>query len=663
MANVIRKATNTVGVRVKSKNLIAEFFENCTLDYFKKRYYEGFYAEHMTAVKSGVSLFVANTNHVILHAPTQSGKTSVMTLLYNVINESYIREILGVKNVIYLTGDNQYELSEQSMKDFRQHCHMTNYPLRLSGKKPLKENEFMSTLREWSTKSKTPFIMIKNSDCKKFKNIRGFSLENTLIMVDESHYGTKLINSQVNQLLHEFGKDFSGDPKKLVKHNTYILSVSATPYNEEYADKVNNGKELLKGIVYYQPGKGYIGFRDLHLKGMIKGLKDNSIVTNEGKFKDFLKAQREKMDKIYEETNQRHAIIVRMQGKKTLLSKLGENGIKKIAQKYGFKINVVDYRSGQKIDYDSAYDEIRYNQFEDGENIMVIVRQGFSYGIRIPNDVKPLISTIYDYRPSIGDTTTDSTEQGLLGRMTGYHPYGISKYLEIHIAIEHLDGLVNYHIQFPPAETPNPSRKKGGIVECTFEEWDTAAYEATDKKTKEKVKQSHIVCWNNDNRRPLIFNGEIVDSFFEKHKEFPYDDLFSDKVKEGTLTPIAEVFNKEVLGGRFETPIIDSRRHTNKGSLGDNIANNLGYVSETISSGRRWTWRTPENANKEGWAFVIDIRKAKGKKGIEIRIPYGRIGFAKDAKEYKQRKNYKGYDKFDKPNKVDIPEYVLAAQE
>ena len=39
MTNMVRKAANTVGVRVKSKNVIAEFFENCTLDYFKKRYY------------------------------------------------------------------------------------------------------------------------------------------------------------------------------------------------------------------------------------------------------------------------------------------------------------------------------------------------------------------------------------------------------------------------------------------------------------------------------------------------------------------------------------------------------------------------------------------------------------------------------------------------
>ena len=82
-------------------------------------------------------------------------------------------------------------------------------------------------------------------------------------------------------------------------------------------------------------------------------------------------------------------------------------------------------------------------------------------------------------------------------------------------------------------------------------------------------------------------------------------------------------------------------------------------LAPILSNASRKKWRTLENAeaNKEGWGCVVDIRKAKGKKGIEIRIPWGHIGFSKDVKEYKQRKNYKGYQK------VDIPEYVLAAQE
>ena len=655
MANIIRKTANTVAVKTAQKNIIGDFFVKCSLGYFQKKYYSGFYKEHYDASKLIIMVYADKTNprknHVILYAPTQSGKTTDMTLLYNMINESFIKEILGIKRVIYLTGDNQFELSEQSMDRFRDQCNFYNSPIRLSGSNPCKTEDFVTLEKEWLKGGKIPFIMIKNSDCKKFQNVDGFSLNNTLIMIDESHYGTKDIDSQVNKLLQNFGKDFSGDPVKLAKHNTYILSVSATPYNEMYADKVNNKGNLLKGIVHYKPGKGYIGFSYLYKNGNVEGLKDNSDVTDETKFKKFLKAQREKMDAIFEETGQKHAIIMRMQGKKTLLTEHGEKGLEKIVSKYGFKLKVVDCNAPKKkIDYDIAYKEIKYSQFDGGKNVLIIVKQGFSYGISIPDDIKPLISTIYDYRPSFSNATTDSTEQGLLGRMTGYHPKGLSKHLKIYISNEHLEALWGYHVHIPPSESPMPSKKRGAAIKCTFEEWDDAVYKPTDKKTAEQVKKDHIVLWNNPDLKPLVFKGVDVDAFFKRHPEFDYEKLLSkDALGSSTfLTPIENAFNKELLHGRFDEKLrVDGRRQ-----IGDNGQNNqrasaLGYVSPIIGSYSRREWKNPENAGKEGWAFVIDIRNCNGKKGIEIRIPYGTIGFSKDVTELKSRPICDGYKKIE----------------
>lgn len=653
MANIIRKAANTVAVKTQGENIISAFFKNCSLSYFQQKYYNGFYGEHYDAVKAIISVFAdLHKNHVILHAPTQSGKTTVMSMLYNVVSESFMRDILGIKRVIYMTGDNQIALSDQNMERFCNHCHFTDFPIRLSGKVNCKAEDFSDTEDKWLKKNRIPFIMIKNQDCRKFKGILG-SLNNTLIMLDESHYGTKEINSQVNKLLQNFGKDFSGDPKKLVKHNTYILSVSATPYNEEYADKVNNGENLLKGIVYYKVGKGYIGFSDLYNRGMVEGKKNNTDITDIDKFKEFLKSQREKMDAIYNETKKRCAIIMRMQGTKTVLTEHGEKGLSKITDEYGFKLNVLESKGIKNIDYDGAYKQIEYSQFEGGENALIVVKQGFSYGISIPDDIKPLIATIYDYRPSFANTTTDSTEQGLLGRMTGYHPNELNKHLKIYISEEHLDGLWGYHIHIPPSDSPMPSKKRGGKEECEFDEWDNATYHATDKKTKEEVKVSYIELWNNDKRKPLIFNGETVDSFFNKHDDFNYDELFDTKgrAKVGTIAPIADAFNKEVLKGRFDIGLlVDARRHVGNNSESDKISAALGYVTPILSNASRKGWRTVENgkSHKEGWAFVIDIRKRNGKKGIEIRIPYGHIGFSKDVKEYKVRQNCKGYQKYQK---------------
>jgi hypothetical protein len=650
MANIIRKAANTVAVKTQNENIISAFFSKCSLNYFQKKYYEGFKVEHYNAAKDIIHVFVnLGINHVILHAPTQSGKTTVMTQLYNVVNESEsflaIKKYLGIKRVIYLTGDNQCELSEQSMDRFRIQCQLPNPPIRLSGSNPCKVDEFDALEKAWSKSGKTPFIMVKNGDCKKFREkLKDFTLNNTLVMIDESHYGTKFIDSQLNKFLQEFGKDLSGDPRKLRKTNTYILSVSATPYNEEFADKINNNGDLLKGIVHYKPGSGYIGFSNLYKKGMIKGLKGNSYVTEKQIFIKFLKEQREKMDKIYVETNDRHAVIMRMQGKKTLLTELGKKELSMAAEKYGFNLMIVDCKNSNKrnIDYENAYKEIKYSQFDGGRNVLVVVKQGFSYGISIPDDIKPLISTIYDYRPTYSDTTTDSTEQGLLGRMTGYHPNGLSKYLMIYIAEEHLDGLCHYHCEYPPAESPNPSTQKGRKEKCSEEEWNNGQYK------NDTDKRNHIVLWNNKDLRPLVFNGKIVDDFFARHPEFDYDRLFSktNTSSSSFLTEILTAFNHEILNDRFDdNKRVDARRQVGNNSVGDKVSATLGFVTPILSNSSRYGWRVKENAGKEGWAFVVDITKAKGKKDIEIRIPHGTIGFAKDTLTYKERKNYNGYQK------------------
>ena len=653
---IIRKTTNTVAVSVKDGNIFGDFFKKCSLNYFVEKYSDKFKKEHYDAIKDIIHVFAdLRKNHVILHAPTQSGKTTVMTLLYNIVNEceSYLtlKKFLGIKKVIYLTGDNQCELSEQSMTRFREQCKLSMPPIRLSGKNPCSVDEFPNLVKEWVKSGKTPFIMVKNGDCKKFREkLKDFNLNNTLIMVDESHYGTKEIESQVNKFFHEFGKDFSGDPKKLSKTNTYILSVSATPYNEEFADKINNDGDLLKGIVHYKVGKGYIGFAKMYKEGIIKGVNGNSQITEKTEFVKFLKGQREKMDKIFEETNgQRHAVIMRMQGKKTLITKLGKEELSKIANRYGFKLMLVDCKNTsnkKNIDYDNAYSEIEYSQFPSGKNILIIVKQGFSYGITIPDKIKPLISTIYDFRPSFSNSTTDSTEQGLLGRMTGYHPNGLSKYLKIYISEEHLNGLYGYHCKYPPTESPMPSTKKGGKVKCSFEEWNDGVYE------NDKDKNNHIELWNNDKLKPLIFRGKEVDEFFKKHTEFDIDKLLS-KEKMNTyrfMTPIVTAFNKEFLNNRFDDKLrVDTRRQIGEETSSDKIAKNLGFVNPIVSSLSRSDWRDKDNAGKEGWAFVIDITKANGKKGIEIRVPYGTIGFSKDIAVYntKKRKNWSGYQEME----------------
>lgn len=97
MANIIRKATNTVAVSLSEENVLSSFFTKYTLDYFVKKYSDKYMIEHYNAVKNIITSIVEHKqNHIILEAPTQSGKTTVMTLLYLICNDSFIRTKLGI---------------------------------------------------------------------------------------------------------------------------------------------------------------------------------------------------------------------------------------------------------------------------------------------------------------------------------------------------------------------------------------------------------------------------------------------------------------------------------------------------------------------------------------------------------------------------------------
>lgn len=666
-ANPIRKAVTTYSIKNGGKKakgiafVVWEFFNQHTLNYFQKKYYSKFYKEHYDAVEDIINVYLGKEiRHVILQADCQSGKTTVMGLLYDIINEreSSLARYLKIKMVIYLTGDNQVELSNHNMGEFREMGKMYDAPIRLSGSNACKPKEYPNKLKEWKEIDKTPFVMIRNSDCKKFREkVEGFTLDNTLIMVDESHYGTREMYSQLNKLFHSYGIDFSGDIKKLKKINSYILSVSATPYNEKYASKTSNEADLSKGIVHYKAGEGYAGFVKFNELNMVKGLNNNEIITDKDRFIDFLKAQRKKLDKIYKEKGEKHAVIMRMQGSKALISekKLGEEELSRIASKYGFKLMAIDSKRG-KIDYKNAYAEIDYNQDEKCRNILIIIKEAYSYGIVIPQKYKMLISTVYDFRPS---ELSDNTEQGLLGRMSGYYKNGLNKYLDIYISNDHLQSLINY--SEGKIDMPKPIKVKGSTVKCSFEEWDNATY--TPRKIRgvevslEDEKKFHIQCLNNSEGKPLVCKGKNVDDFFSKLTEEEFEKLSNPSTRGQFLKPIYVKFNKDVLDGRFDMKlVIDSRRQFGDDGMNNTICSKLGYSTPILSNTGKFDWRTVENAifGKIGSAFIFDFRNAKGRKGIEVRVAYGPIGFTKDETEYKERPIYNGYQNFDNFKKSEL---------
>ena len=99
-----------------------------------------------------------------------------------------------------------------------------------------------------------------------------------LIVVDESHLvsGT---NQTLNQFLMKHGLSMAGTTDKMIREETYLLSVDATPYAEESAMSYGNSNPKFRVVL--QNGDGYYGIKDYHRDGLLN--KTFCLSSTEGK--------------------------------------------------------------------------------------------------------------------------------------------------------------------------------------------------------------------------------------------------------------------------------------------------------------------------------------------------------------------------------------------
>ena len=122
--------------------------------------------------KEIIEHYLNNEHYGILKAKTQSGKTGVIMAVINILNQySSIIYKLKIDKIIYLTGDNQ-DIKGQAEDDFRDLCFKYYFK---NG-----ENDKIGNM-----------IFYKQSDLTHMakKGIK-VSLKNTLLFLDESHFGT-----------------------------------------------------------------------------------------------------------------------------------------------------------------------------------------------------------------------------------------------------------------------------------------------------------------------------------------------------------------------------------------------------------------------------------------------------------------------------------------
>ena len=332
-------------------------------------------------VVRNLSRKVTRRNHVILAAKMQSGKTGVCNAVVNIISQTKIHRYLGVDKYMFITGMNDCGLKSQTLKRVEEQVIGAT-----------KDNIY-SGLRSNKNKIVHHYFVMKNSDLLKYEG----NIDNSLIFIDEAHYGSGDKNI-LSKFLYQHGIDWK-DTNELIKRNIYIVSVSATPFDEIVSDT----KEV-KSIVELKPSREYVGVGTIF----------------------------EYIDDAYQRMHQDDvAGIVIIRTRKF-----------DVIKNDSFVSNAFDihemYSAGSNIEYDEfneiVKDLINKNEYNkkadsmssvagvsgtlpkiDVKPLLVLIKGAFRAGITLDEKAKDYIYMLYDF-----SLKADTTAQALLGRLCGY---------------------------------------------------------------------------------------------------------------------------------------------------------------------------------------------------------------------------------------------------
>lgn len=340
-------------------------------------------------------------NHVILAAKMQSGKTGVCNAVVNIISQTELQRYLAVDKYMFITGMNDCGLKSQTLKRVEEQVIGAN-----------KDNIY-SGLRSKKNLSVNHYFVLKNSDLLKYEG----DINNTVIFIDEAHYGSGDKNI-LSKFLYQHGIDWK-DTNDLIKRNIYIISVSATPFDEIVSDT----KEV-KSIVELKPSKEYVGVSEYLYNGQVMDAEKDDI-EEEGVIFDYINDAHQRMV----DNGEAGIIIIRTRKFNVIEA---DPYIKKDFDIYEM------YSSGSNIEYETfnemAKDLIDKNEYNKKVSAMksssaiiggmpkmyvkpllVLIKGAFRAGITLDSRIKDYVYMIYDF-----SLKADTTAQALLGRLCGY---------------------------------------------------------------------------------------------------------------------------------------------------------------------------------------------------------------------------------------------------
>lgn len=399
------------------------------------------------------------TNHVILLAKMQSGKTGTCNAITNLVMNTSLKEELCVNKVLYMTGMNDCGLANQTYdRVIEQVTGATqNNTIDKFKKKTLPSSENIQ------------YFVLKNNNLRSFKD----TLNCSLIFIDESHFGSKELNVLTN-FMKSKGVDWK-NRNSLIENNIYIVSVSATPFDEIVSDVVDS-----KPMVQLYTDENYVGVSEYFERGMIFPATKNDFAT--GSVMDYLKDAYDRMV----ENHEKGVVIIR-----TRDFEFFHND--KFASTT-FNIYDMD-ASGSKIDYDNLdilvnnliADNDKTNKIDfirRGKNIpatlneysketvrpvLVLIKGAFRAGITIKPKIKDLIYMVYDF-----STDANATAQALLGRMCGYRDLEHCSFnTRLYVNVKFAQMYADWEKNFTNKQLIPSSRTKWVWVDNSYQGMDT----------------------------------------------------------------------------------------------------------------------------------------------------------------------------------------------
>ena len=462
----------------------------------------------------------------LLFAEMQSGKSGTFfSIPYIISRNNVLVKKLGIDmfesqiNVFLLTGMNEKELISQFEKDIDG----------FTGMDITKNVLHNSEMRKFLSKSEDTW---NTSDKTVINRMR----KNSLILIDESHYG-----SDKDQILDRFLKKIlkinpNGDNQPLEENNIYVVSISATPM----AEFINaNLSDFKKKIIPLKNSTGYYG---------ITNMFDNNKVFESYDLKDNFSVD-SFLDKILNNKKIGY-ILVRCNTKQQHLieRRIGERIISDLARPIEYnqwsKSNILDNQGINEILYDIPQ-----------KKTIIFLKGLLRAGKRV--DTKNIIM-VHDTSVSNVDTTV----QSLLGRCCGYSKnQDIEIYCDKFSAEKYKNWIESgYDLKLVPDKSKNilSGGKKNSDNE--FLPKIHTLYDPIEFKSNETIDKLMKVRKSKIDKINILksLNNEIINKIIESgifDKEYTIGSIFNvDKEKKNTSykKQYSDVLNNKIFMGDYK---------------------------------------------------------------------------------------------------------------